>query len=391
MDYLEEALDLANLESFDYSVKRIKKFTILRELNEAGFNIKQIYDEEDDKKLKEFDNLELDDIINHYNKLLIEIEKNIVNIEAGTHISDGVDDLIEELEKSPVMGFDCGINALNYYMFGLRKKYYLISAGSGYGKTRFQAFCCLQVGYHQKEPSLFISSELPKDEIQTMMIAYIANISERKILTNNLTDEERKKVKWATKELKNSNIYIIYVPDFNLEKIEHIIKRYILSKKIKFVFFDYIKESMSMIEDINKKIGKIDGWKALNLFSERLKMLVEKYQVGIMSATQLSKDGNTAGSSAIPNSVDVWLKLRPSTKEEREKYELDFNVFDGNEEIIVIETKKNRRGLKDFETFLRTNLGKLFYEELLVIKNENPIKVPKVKFEYEKDTEGDLF
>lgn len=391
LNYLEEALDISNFESFDYHVKRIKKFTILRDLNEAGFNVKEIYDEDNEKKVKEFDDLELDDIINYYNKKLIEIEKNIVNVEAGSHISEGVNELIEELEESPIMGYDSGINALNYYLFGLRKKYYLISAGSGYGKTRIQAYCALMVGYHQKIPCLFISTELPKDEIQTMILAYIANISERKILTNKLTSEERIRRNEAAEKLKDSNIHIVYIPDFNLEKIEHTIKRFILSKKVEYIFFDYIKESISMIEGINQRVGKIDGWKALNLFSERLKMLNEKYQVGIMSATQINKEGNTAGSAAIPNAVDVWMKLRPTTKDEREKHELDFNVFNEDEEVIVIDVLKNRRGLKDFQIFMRTNLGKLYYQEIAVVKNDNPIKVPKVKFDYAKEEEGDLF
>lgn len=385
LEYMNEAIDLCNMDLFDYHSKRIKKFTLLRSLKENNFIINEIYDEDNEKKLETFDNMELEDILNHYNKKIIDIERNIIHTDSGTHISDGIDDLLSELENSPVMGFDCGINSLNYYLYGLRKKYYLISASSGLGKTRMQVFFCLQLGYHQKEPVLFISTELPKDEIQTMMISYIANIEERKILMNDLTTEERKRKEKAKEELKQSNIYIIYEPDFDLEKIEHIIKRYILSKKIQFCFFDYIKESISMIEGINKRVGKIDGWKALNLFSQRLKMLVEKYGVGIMSATQINKDGDTAGSRGIPNDVDVWCKLRSVTKDENEKF--DFDLLGTNEEILVIEDKKNRRGMSDFNVYLKTNLGKLYYKEILVTKNDNPIKVPIVKF----DNEGDVF
>lgn len=380
LEYLNEAIDLCNIDLFNYNAKRIKKFTLLRKLEEDNFNIAEVYNEKDEELLKQFDESEPDDLINHFTKKLIEIEKDIVNAESGSHISEGLDELITDLENNPVMGYNCGINALNYYLYGLRKKYYLFSARSGIGKTRLQVFFCLQLGYHQNIPCLFYSTELPKDEIQSMMIAYIANISERKILMNNLTPEERIKKNEAKEKLKKSNIYIIYEPDFNLEKVENTIKRYILSKKIGFVFFDYIKESISMIEGINKRVGKIDGWKALNLFSERLKALVEKYKVGIMSATQLNKDGSTSGSSAIPNSVDVWCEIRGSTKEEKEKFNLDFEAFNENEEIITIENKKNRRGLKDFFVFLKTDLGKLYYKELSVAKNDNPIKVPTVKF-----------
>jgi len=381
INWLAQAIDIANLETFEYSCTRIKKFTLLRKLDENGFSIKELYDEENEEKINEFDKMKIDEITNHYSKKLNLIESSYVCVNEGTHISDGVDELIEELEKKPIMGYDCGINALNYYLFGLRKKYYLFSAGTGLGKTRIQALFSLILGYHYKISNVFISTELPKDEIQTMMLSYLSNISERKLLFNTLTSEERKRRDEAAQKLKESCIEIIYIPDFTLEKIEHTIKKYILSNKVEYVFFDYIKESISMIEGITKKVGKVDGWKALNLFSERLKMLTEKYKVGIMSATQINKDGNTSGSSAIPNAVDVWCKLRPATNKEIEKYGLTFDKTNEDEEITVIEVKKNRRGLKDFDVYLLSDLGKLFYKELVVVKGGNIIKVPIVKFD----------
>jgi replicative DNA helicase len=381
LEYLNEANELCNIELFKYNVKRIKKFTLLRKLETNNFSIKDIYDETNEIKLKEFDELELEDITNYYNKLLMEIEQDIANIESGCHVSEGIDELFEELEKEPIRGFNCGINALNHFLFGLRIKYYLFSAKSGFGKTRLQVYFSLWIGYHQNIPCLFISTEMTREEIISMMIAYISGIEERKIITQNLTPEEKKKEREAREKLKKSNIYILYLPDFSLEKIESSIKRYIFSKKIKFVFFDYIKESISMIEGMNKKVGKIDGWKALNLFSERLKVLNEKYKIGIVSATQLNKDESTSGSSAIPNSVDCWCKIRPATEKEMEKYGLKFETFTENEEIAVIEILKNRRGMKFLNIFLKTNLGKLQYEELMIVKNNNIIKVPKIDYD----------
>jgi replicative DNA helicase len=231
-------------------------------------------------------------------------------------------------------------------------------------------------------PTLFISTEMPKDEIQTMMIAHIADINERKILTqlNTLSREEKLKIYDAKKKLKESNIFIIYMPDFDLEKVENTIKRYILNKKVEMVFLDYIKESVSMIENMNKRVGDIEGWKRLNLFSERIKnLLVEKYKVGIISATQLNKAGDTAGSGAIPNSCDVWCRLRYATKEELEKYDL-VSIFDDESEIMVIENEKNRRGIKDFNIYLHVKLGELKFKELLVVKHDNVVHLPKMEF-----------
>jgi replicative DNA helicase len=392
IEWLNEAIDIANVETFHYNCNRIKKFTLLRKLRDEGFNIKELYDEENEVKIKQFDSLKPEEIIEHYNKKINKIESSIIHVKDGNHISDGVDDLLIELQTRPVMGLSVGINALNYYLYGARKKYYLFSAASGFGKTRLLTYIGLQTGYEQNIPTLFISTELPVDEIQTMILAYIANVEERKILLNSLTYEEKERVNEAKEKLKKSNIYIIYLPDFDLQIIEHTIKKYILRNKIQFVCFDYIKESISSIEGLNKRIGQVEGWKGLMLTSERLKMLVEKYGVGIYSATQLnaksfSKDVQSnqsliAGATGIANSIDVGAIIRSVSEKEREKYELDFSpTKEENTHLVALDIYKNRRGLSDFTVYMRSNLGKLYYEEVAVVKGGNIIKVPKVNFE----------
>ena len=378
LEWVEKAVELTNIDMFDYHAERVKKFTLLRNLKDNGFDIGKIYNEEDEEKLKLFDKMSINDIINFYNKLILDIESDIIQLNSSSHIGQGLKELKEELSTTPTMGLNTGINALNYYTYGLRKKYYLFSAKTGEGKTRIQAYLALQIGYYQKIPCLFITTEVEKDEVQTMMLSHIAKIPERKILLNDLTPKERERLDKAIEELEQSCIEVLFMPDFNLEAVEHTIKRYILSKKIEYVFFDYIKESMSMIEGINKKVGKVDGWKALNLFSERLKELSQKYGVGIISATQLARDGYTSGSSAIPNAVDVWAKLRIVSTEEQQK--LNLETFDSNTEIMAIDIEKNRRGMKDFSIYLEANLGQLSFEEIQVMKGGNIISVPNVSF-----------
>ena len=391
IEYLEQAIELCNPETFEYNCNRIKKFTLLRKLEENGFSIKPIYDEDDENKLINFDKMTIGEIIDFYNSRISSIESTFIQVDEGSHISNGVDELLEELENNPVIGYDCGINALNYYLYGLRKKYYIFSAASGIGKTRYLIFSSLKLGFEQNIPTLFISTELPIDEIQTIMLAYIAKVEERKILTNTLNPDERQKVKEAKEKLKQSNIYISYLPDFDLQKLEHLIKKYILKQKIEFCIFDYIKESISAIEGLNKRIGQVEGWKGLMLTSERLKMLCEKFKVGIISATQLnggafakdyeSNQSLLAGAKGIANSVDVGAIIRPVKTKEVEAYDLELIPSEEeNTYLMAIDVYKNRRGMSPFTVYLRTNLGKLYYKEIAVVKGGNIIKPPIVDF-----------
>ena len=121
---------------------------------------------------------------------------------------------------------------------------------------------------------------------------------------------------------------------------------------------------ISMIQGIKKNIGQtVDGWKALNLFSERLKMMVEKYNVGIMSATQLNKEGDTSGSGAIPNAVDIWAKLRIATEKEIEK--LSHQIYPDTPLMTV--TYSLRRG------FVRG-----YMEAIKTLEMINPIRIDQV-------------
>lgn len=385
LDYLESAKKLADESNYDSNCLTIKKFSLLRDLKKASFDIEEIYDAENETKIKKFYKMNIDDIINHYNKKIITLEQKFSGTNEGIHVGDGIDELVENYKKSPEMGVDSGINALNYYTFGLRKKFYLFSAKTGDGKTRLQAFFAIYTAVKQKIPSLFITTELEYDEIQAMILSGVSGVSERHIILNQYSEGEEEKINKAKKEIKESGLQIVYLPDFSVEKIEYIIKKYILFYKTEYVFFDYIKASMSIIASINKKTGGgLQSWQILTLLSERLKTLSAIYKVGIISSTQLTKGEDVAGAKAIVDSTDVYAKLRFATQEEIEKYELDFKTTSFNNKNYVhmfLDFEKNRRGEKNFSIGLCVNHGKLDIKETVVVKNGIVIGIPSVKFE----------
>ena len=116
-------------------------------------------------------------------------------------------------------------------------KFYLRSAATGVGKTRTMVadFCNCGCNKIWKDgewidnglafPSFFLSTELELDEIQTMMVAFLANINEENILNNTLSFEERERIKTAIEIIKESPLYIEVIPDFSLKDIENAIKR----------------------------------------------------------------------------------------------------------------------------------------------------------------------
>lgn len=128
---------------FDYHYERIKKFTVLRELNQIGIDTKFIFDPDLDilkleKQNQEFNALEVSDIIRMVNGKVIGVEeKNIVkNAKTTRTAGELLDELLVELKEGAGVGFPLDGHLLNAVSQGARlKRLYLYSAPTGHGKA----------------------------------------------------------------------------------------------------------------------------------------------------------------------------------------------------------------------------------------------------------------
>ena len=129
------------------------------------------------------------------------------------------------------------------------KKFYLRSAPTGVGKSRTMVADACNIGCNRiydenfgwikngvAEPTLYITTEQEKEEIQTMMLAFLACVNEDHILNGKYEGDEEKRVREAARILSESPIYIEVLPDFSLQDVEDRIKRNIRDHDVKYVF-----------------------------------------------------------------------------------------------------------------------------------------------------------
>ena len=262
-------------------------------------------------------------------------------------------------------------------------KFYLRSAPTGVGKTRSMiADACYiacdriwndQYGWIKNGtqfPTLFIGTEQDKDEIQTMMLAFISNVNEEHILNGAYEAGERDRVFEAARIIKRAPLYIEVLPEFNLQDVENVIKRKIREKDVTYVFHDYIHTSLKILEEITKKAGKVALREDNILFmlSARLKDICVKYNVFMMSATQLNGDYQDAktpdqnllrGAKAIADKIDYGSILLPVKDVDLASLE---NVLSKNPNFetptIKLSIYKNRRGrYKSVILWCKADLG----------------------------------
>lgn len=391
-EWLIKASENAEPSSFDYYYNRMKKMTLLRAFESYGVDVNDIYDPNnilDVKKRQQqedyLDNSSLEDIAQRVQDKIDQIKLTYVDDSWGEafQAGDNIEELLEDLEKSPEVGVPLYGPLINTVTRGARlKKFYLRSAPTGVGKSRSMIADCCYIGTNRIyddvfgwikngtcEPVLYITTEQELGEVQTMMLAFLSNVNEEHILNGKYEGDEKERVYEAGRLLKNSPIYIEVLPDFSLQDVENKIKKNIRDHDIKYVFFDYIHTSLKILEEITRRSGgvKLREDTILFMLSIRLKDLCNKYGIFIMSATQLNMDYQTSetpdqnllrGAKAIADKIDLGAILLPVKEDDIESLQriLANNAFERPD--LKLSIYKNRRGrYKSIYLWCKADLG----------------------------------
>lgn len=395
-EYLAELTNKVDISTFEYYYNRMKKFTLLRMYSEkCGMDLSKFYDIDNITNIKKKEAQEdwlntssLEEIADAIDQSIIDVRLKYVDDanESATNAGDGVLELVSRLKETPEVGYPLFGHLINTITRGARlKKLYLRSASSGTGKTRSMIADACYIACDElydsklghwvkngtKEPVIFISTEQEKDEIQTMMLAFLSDVNEEHILNGKYLLGEWERVVYAAKVLKNCPIYIQQLSDFSLQDIENTIKRGVRDFGCRYVFFDYIHSSMKILSEVTSKAG-VKGLREDNvlfMISIRLKDLCNQYGVFIMTATQLNGDFKTEtnnaydqnmlrGAKAIADKVDYGAIMLEVTAQDLKSLETALKAGGFEQPQIKISIYKNRRGrYKDILLWCKADRG----------------------------------
>lgn len=313
MEYVENAVELAQLENFDYYYQTFRKFGLLNQLQRKGFDTTIIYDpnvidvDQQAEMQKQFDRLSVQDIFSKYELSISELKEvyDSSSESTGVQAAVGMMALKEQYKEAPEMGMPFSSGIMTTIARGRRlKKLYMKSAPQSTGKTRISAGDAAHIaipwfydtnlnewfdtGY--SVPTLFITTELEIDEVQTMIMSYVSGVPEDHILDGNYELGEEERLNVAIQKISESPIYIEHMPNFNIEDIENVIKRYKIKYKIGYVFHDYIFTSMKILSEVaNRTRGvKLREDNVLLMFADRMKTLANTLNIHIDTSSQVN-------------------------------------------------------------------------------------------------------
>lgn len=394
--------------NFEYHYSLLKKQSLLLSFKAQGFNISELWTENplsvelDEKQTANLEKLSIDDIINFFEKK-IDIQRSFYSEnegQASIRASEGMQALVESLKATPEMGAPMNSKILNTIYRGARLgKLYMRSGSSGSGKSRLMLADACKVAipyiYNIEEknwtvnefsaPTLFITTELEVEEIQTMIIAYVSGVDETHILDGKYEEGEEDRVHKAIAAINASPLYLEQVPSFNMEDIERVIRKHKTTNDVQYIFFDYVFISGKMITEMAQKSRgiKMREDNVLYLFMERMKFLCNKYHIHINTASQLNgewKNVKTAdetvlrGAKAMADKLDCGAIVLRVTELDKEMLAPILESTMYKEPNLVYNIYKVRRGrFTKVKLWVYFDYGTLRTQDLFVTTNEYEI------------------
>ncbi|MCA1027027.1 hypothetical protein LCM23_13075 [Cytobacillus kochii] len=405
IEYLHTALENAHIRNFDYSFTRLKKFSLLREYERQGFDIKGVYDDsvinpvEKEKMVEEFDRITIEEIIEIFERKQLDIRNMFLtdNSKKTQHAAKGAKALVESYKAEPDFGVSLIGNLQNTIFRGAKlKTVTLRSAPQNTGKTRLalaeatdlavDEIYDLKLGKwierNNLEDVLYISTEMDADLLQPTILAYISGVPESSIKDGICTDEEYERVDKAIEVLGRSNLWIEYIPNFNTQLIETVIKTHIVENKTQYIFFDYIHISVQILEEManmSKGMSMREDM-VLYMFMFRLVEIAERYNVFISTSSQLNgewknvRDGDQnllRGAKSLADKIQKAMIAFEVTQKDLESIEpILRNGFYKTPNIVYHVYKNRMTKYKPVKIWLHVDYDTMRIDECFVTKND---------------------
>lgn len=311
IDYINGAIELAQINNFKYYYDRLKKFSYLRYLkDECHLDIRPLYDYtvNDFATQERFDKETIEDLIAKVENKMITVpqSKYCSNVQVEEfRAGEGLRKQKEKWKEKPDYGISLQSDIISTIVRGARLgKIFLYSGSSGSGKTRlnYGNMAHISVPYYydydakdfiytgMDNPTLIIQTELQKEENQSLILAYVSGVNEEHIRSGNYDAGEEARVDKAIEYIESSPLRFVVIHDFSVNEIVNIIRRYKREYGVLYYLFDYIQMSQSLIMETAKMSNgmRLREDQIIFLAVDRLKNLCNELGVFLQSGSQLN-------------------------------------------------------------------------------------------------------
>ena len=276
------------------------------------------------------------------------------SVKEARNLSDGLEEYIEERKNNPVnfCGLSTGYPILDKKIDGLvPSTLTVICARPKVGKSTLLSNIAVNAAYRLFKPTLYVDTEMSFEQWRNRIIAMMSGVPERRIKHGGYTDQEYTNIRQAIMLIKKGKLFHEYMPNYSVDKLITIYKKYKHVENIELAIFDYIKPPPGGVSE-NKKEYQILGDVAT-----LLKDLSGELNIPFLCANQLNRQDDIADSDRILRYADVLIFFQKKLIDEIEAG----GENSGTHKLII---KDSRRGGETPEE----GIGYDFYKSRLLIK-----------------------
>lgn len=266
------------------------------------------------------------------------------------------DEILELRAENPnsIPGLEIGWNKFDYYTNGGQPgDLIMVCARAKTGKSTLLTNWATKLSIYDQIPIVYFDTEMDARQQEDRILSILSGIPHKEIVSgmyvvdteNGRAKDKIERLKTAVTKLKEGNYFHIYMPNFTIEKVNAMAKKFKMQHNVQAIFFDYLKCPSSQLSGLRS----MQEWQMLGYITSGLKDLAGTLSIPIYSACQenrsdvkgTNKDAsNVGGSDRILQFASKLMFLVNKTDEEIMKE----GELNGNQKIII---KYQRNGESD--------------------------------------------
>lgn len=210
-------------------------------------------------------------------------------------------DRMEELHrnKGALRGIRTGYRDLDNMTAGLqRSDLIVLAARPAMGKTTLVTNLAYNVATVAKQPVLFFSLEMSKEQLVDRMLADASGVDAWNIRTGNLSDDDFSKLSEAMGELAEAPIFIDDTPGLSVLEMRTKARRAMHEQPLGLIIIDYLQLMQGNGRDGGNRVQEVSE------ISRGLKLIARELNVPVIALSQLSRSVETR-SPQIPQLSDL--------------------------------------------------------------------------------------
>jgi replicative DNA helicase len=213
------------------------------------------------------------------------VKQSVVSIE--TILADSFDRLDElHKDKGKIRGIPTGFRDLDNVLAGLqRSDLFILAARPSMGKTAFVLNLAHNIAIQAKEPVLFFSLEMSKEQLVDRLLSMESGVDAWALRTGNLTDQDFEKIGQAMGTLSEAKISIDDTPGVSVSDMRTKARREAHQNGLGLIIVDYLQ----LMSGGAKFAGSDNRVQEISEISRGLKSIARELNVPVIALSQLSR------------------------------------------------------------------------------------------------------